>query len=55
VILLIIAAACLVLAQALGIYALKTHRADVVFSMCMVALLVGAAVLGGLGAYHELS
>jgi hypothetical protein len=55
VILLIVAAACLVVAQLLGIYALKTHKADVIFSLCMVGLLVGAVILGGLGAYHELS
>jgi hypothetical protein len=55
VILLIVAAAGLVVAQLLGIYALKTHKADVIFSLCMVGLLVGAVILGGLGAYHELS
>jgi hypothetical protein len=53
--LLILAAVCLVLAQCLGIYALKTRKADVLFSMCMVVLLVGAVVLGGFGAYSELA
>lgn len=53
--LLILAAVCLVLAQCLGIYGLKTHKADAVFSLCMVGLLVGAIVLGGFGAYNQLA
>lgn len=52
--LLIVAAVCLVLAQGIGIYALKTHKADVVFSLCMVGLLILAVVLGAFGAYNEL-
>jgi hypothetical protein len=52
--LLIVAGACLVFAQGVGIYGLKTHKADVIFSVFMVGLLVLAVVLGGLGAYHEL-
>ncbi|MCL2393134.1 MAG: hypothetical protein FWC87_00475 [Acidimicrobiaceae bacterium] len=52
--LLIVAAVCLVLAQVVGIYALKTHKADVVFSFCMIGLLILAVVLGIVGAYHEL-
>lgn len=53
-ILLILAAACLVLAQVVGIYALKTHKADLVFSACMIGLLILAVGLGILGAYDEL-
>lgn len=53
--LLIVAGACLVIAQVLGIYGLKTHKADVVFSLCMVGLLILAVVLGALGAYQELN
>jgi hypothetical protein len=52
--LLIAAGACLVVAQVLGIYALKSHKADVVFSVFMVALLALAVVLGAFGAYNEL-
>jgi hypothetical protein len=55
VILLIAGGACLVLAQILGIYALKTHRADVVFSLMMVGMLVLAVVLAAAGAYQELN
>jgi len=52
--LLITAGVCLVLAQLVGIYALRTRKADVVFSLCMVLLLILAIVLGIFGAYHEL-
>jgi uncharacterized membrane protein len=55
VILLIVAGVSLVFAQALGIYALKSHKADVVFSFCMLGLLLLAIVLGGFGAYSELN
>ncbi|MCU4184923.1 hypothetical protein K6U06_11175 [Acidiferrimicrobium sp. IK] len=44
----------LVLAQILGIYALKTHKADLIFAMTMLGLFVGAAVCGGVGAYQQL-
>jgi hypothetical protein len=44
----------LVLAQILGIYALVTHKADLIFSLLMVAMLVSAVVIGGIGAYHQL-
>ena len=40
-----VAAACLVVAQVLGIYALKTRKADLVFSGVMVVLVVAAAAL----------
>ena len=46
--------AILVVAQVLGIYALKTHKADLIFALAMLALFIGAAVCGGLGAYHQL-
>lgn len=48
------AAVCLVAAQILGIYALKTHKADLVFSLCMGALVLASIVLGYLGARHQL-
>jgi hypothetical protein len=50
-----IAAACLVVAQVLGVYALVTHKADLIFSMCMLTLLVLSFVLGALGAYQQLA
>lgn len=52
--LLIIAGACLVLAQLVGIYALKSRKADVIFSLCMLVLLALAVVFGIFGASHEL-
>jgi hypothetical protein len=48
------AAALLVVAQVLGIYALKTRKADFIFAIVMAALLIGAVVLGGYGVYHKL-
>ncbi|MDQ6784491.1 MAG: hypothetical protein M3063_13835 [Actinomycetota bacterium] len=48
------AAACLVVAQILGIYGLKTRKADLVFSICMVGLLVAGVILGITGALHKL-
>ena len=53
-ILLYLAAACLVLAQIVGIYGLVTHKADLVFTL-MVGGLVLAAVVVGIGAYHQLA
>ena len=44
----------LVLAQLLGIYALFTRKADFVFAVLMVALLVFAVVLGGYGLYAKI-
>ncbi len=44
----------LVLAQLLGIYALKTRKADLIFALTMVGLVIGAAVCGGIGAYDQL-
>jgi hypothetical protein len=48
------AGACLVVAQLLGIYGLVTRKADLIFAIVMVALLVGAVVMGGVGAYHKI-
>ncbi|HET9077452.1 MAG TPA: hypothetical protein VFN68_11005 [Acidimicrobiales bacterium] len=48
------AAALLVLAQILGIYALVTRKADFVFAVLMAAILVCAVVLGGYGLYHRI-
>jgi hypothetical protein len=44
------AAACLVAAQALGIYALRTRKADLIFSVFMIVLLGAAVALGYIGA-----
>jgi fumarate reductase subunit D len=49
-----VAGALLVLSQLVGIYALKTRKADVVFSVIM-ALMVGAAIVFGIyGALYRL-
>ena len=48
------AAALLVVAQILGIYALKTRKADLIFALAMAGLLVLAIVLGAYGVYHKL-
>jgi hypothetical protein len=48
------AAGCLVLAQIVGIYALKTRKADLIFALCMVALLIAGGVLGVAGALQEI-
>jgi hypothetical protein len=53
--LLYLAVGLLVVAQVLGIYGLITRKADLIFSATMVALLVAAGVLGGLGAYDRLA
>lgn len=52
--LLLVAAASLVFAQLLGIYALKSRKADFLFSLCMLGLFALAVVLGGFGAYGQL-
>lgn len=44
----------LVLAQLLGIYALVTRKADLVFAFTMTVILVAAVVLGIYGVYHRL-
>ncbi|MDQ2727127.1 MAG: hypothetical protein M3Y91_04485 [Actinomycetota bacterium] len=48
------AAACLVAAQVLGLYGLKTRKADLVFAVCMVGLLIAGGILGVSGALHKL-
>jgi hypothetical protein len=48
------AGACLVAAQLLGIYALVTRKADLIFTLVMGALLAVAVVLGGMYAYHRI-
>ncbi len=45
--------ALLVVAQLLGIYALKTRKADLVFSVTMVVLVVAAVLVGGYGVLHK--
>jgi hypothetical protein len=52
--LLYLAAACLVGAQVLGVYGLVTRKADLIFSLFMIALVVTSFVLGGLGVYQQL-
>jgi hypothetical protein len=49
-----LAGACLVVAQFLGIYALRTRKADLIFSVFMVTLLVMALALGYAGARQQL-
>lgn len=44
----------LVVAQILGIYALLTRKADLIFALTMSAILLIAVVLGGYGVYHRL-
>lgn len=45
----------LVLSQLIGIYGLWTRKADLIFALIMVMLLVLAGVLGGLGVYDKLA
>lgn len=52
--LLYIGAGGLVMAQILGIFALVTHKADLVFSLVMLVIFVAAVTCGGYGAYHQL-
>lgn len=46
--------ALLVLAQVLGVYALVTHKADLVFGALIIAMVLAAVVLAGYGAYSQL-
>jgi hypothetical protein len=48
------AAACLLGAQILGIYALRTRKADLIFSVFMVVLVLAALMLGYTGARQQL-
>lgn len=50
---LIIAGLCLAAAQVLGIYGLATRKADLIFAVVMVALLLAALLLGLDWAYHR--
>jgi hypothetical protein len=52
--LLYLAAACLVAAQILGIYGLVSHKADLIFSIVMIGLVVASVVLGLVGISHQL-
>jgi hypothetical protein len=45
---------CLLFAAVLGIYALWSHKADLIFSMLMLVLLVAAFGLGYMGARQQL-
>jgi hypothetical protein len=44
----------LVVAQILGIYALVTRKADLIFAVTMGVLLLLAVVLGAYGVYHRI-
>jgi hypothetical protein len=48
------AAVCLVLAQIVGVYALVTRKADLIFSLFMMCLVAASIVLGVFGAYRQL-
>ena len=49
-----VAGALLVVAQILGIYALVTHKADFIFALIMLALVLVALASGAEGAYSQL-
>lgn len=49
-----VAGACLVIAQVLGIYALITRKADFIFALVMVALVIAAVISAADGAYSHL-
>jgi hypothetical protein len=51
---LVFAGSCLVAAQLLGIYALITRKADLIFALVMAVLLIVAFVVGGLDIYHRI-
>ncbi|HLI24176.1 MAG TPA: hypothetical protein VKU91_04420 [Acidimicrobiales bacterium] len=46
--------ALVVLAQIIGIYALVTRKADLVFTIVILAMVAAAAVLAGVGTYLSL-
>lgn len=50
-----LAAACLVVAQLIGVYGLVTRKADVLLSTLMIGLVIGAVALAFFGAYHHLA
>jgi len=47
------AAGCLIAAQLLGIYALRSRKADLIFSVFMIVLLGAAVALGYIGAKKQ--
>ena len=49
-----VAAVLLILAQVVGIYALRTRKADVLFSVVMVVLAGSAIAIGFVGVLHRL-
>jgi hypothetical protein len=49
-----VAGALLVVAQILGIYALVTRKADFIFALIMLVLVVAALASGAEGAYNQL-
>ena len=49
-----VAGALLVVAQIVGIYGLRTRKADLLFSLLMGALVVAAIVIGGYSAVSQL-
>ncbi len=49
-----VAGALLVVAQILGIYALVTRKADFLFAVVMIVLVVAALVSGADGVYRQL-
>jgi hypothetical protein len=42
----------LVLAQIVGLYGLKTRKADVIFTLVMAVLVVAAILVGGYEVFH---
>lgn len=48
------AGVCLVVAQVMGIYALVSRKADLVFALLMAALLVVGLVIGGVAVYDRI-
>lgn len=49
-----LAVLCLVVAQIVGIYGLKTRKADILLSVLMIGLLAVGLALGVTGALHQL-
>jgi hypothetical protein len=49
-----VAGACLVIAQLFGIYAFVSRKADLIFALVMVALVLVALGSGAEGVYHQL-
>jgi hypothetical protein len=46
------AGALLVLAQIIGLYGLKTRKADLIFTLIMGALVAAAVIVGGYEVFH---